>query len=58
MQINGEEEIMLTPTPADGLEGSYVVNNMGVMERADREIEEESEEDEERELIYPKVQKH
>lgn len=41
VQINGQEETVLPPTPADGLEGTYVVIHLGAMERVTEDIKEE-----------------
>lgn len=53
VRIKGQEETVLPPTPSDGLEGTYVVKNLGTMERATEDTEEDNEEEVGREQIYP-----
>jgi retrotransposon gag protein len=52
--MNGQEELVLPPTPVDGPEGTYVVNNLGKMELAGEDLSEE----EDVEQLYPEEETH
>lgn len=52
--MDGKEELVLPPTPYDGPEGTYVVNDLGKMELAGNDLSE----DEDIEQIYPEEEVH
>ena len=51
---NGQEELILPHTPADDPEGSYVLTNLGTLQRAEPGETESETEEEVREQLYPK----
>lgn len=54
VSMDGKEELVLPPTPADGPEGTYVVNDLGKMELAGPDFLE----DEDVEQVYPEEEAH
>lgn len=52
--MDGKEELVLPPTPADGPKGTYVVNNLGTMELAGDDLCE----DDDIEQVYPEEELH
>ena len=50
---DGKEEVILPPTPANESEGSYVLTNLGTLQRAEPGETESETEEEVREQLYP-----
>ena len=50
---NGKEEVILPPTPENETEGSYILTNLGTLQRAEPGGSESESEEEVREQLYP-----
>ena len=51
--MNGKEEVILPPTPENETEGSYILTNLGTLQRAEPGGSESESEEEVREQLYP-----
>ena len=58
VSMNGKDEVVLPLIPADGPEGSYVVNSSGTMERTHIDDFDESDTECIREQVFPEEEIH